>query len=179
MSNAQPATVNGGALSLETRALLEREGMKMRLRSLWGAVVFALVSGAGCAKTELTPIATIEQIMETAVAPVSDKVFDAAVWVNGEQIGGPRTDEDWKMVEANALMLAETGNLLLMGSRMKDQVGWVTRTHAMMDAANEAAKAAAAKNIDGVFNAGTKIYQACTGCHLQYINPAVNPRAGH
>jgi len=42
----------------------------------------------------------------------------------------------------------------------------------MMDAANEAARAAAAKNTDGVFNAGTKIYQACTGCHLQYINPA-------
>ena len=83
------------------------------------------------------------------------------------------------MVGANALMLAETGNLLLMGSRMKDQAGWVTRTQAMMDAANEAAKAAAAKNTDAVFNAGGKIYQACTGCHLQYINPATaKPRAG-
>jgi len=84
-----------------------------------------------------------------------------------------------QMVEANALMLAETGNLLLMGSRMKDQTGWVTRTQAMMDAANEAAKAAAAKNTDAVFIAGGKIYQACTGCHLQYINPAtVKPHAG-
>jgi hypothetical protein len=110
--------------------------------------------------------------METTVEPVSNKVFDAAAWENGVQVGGPNTDDDWKMVEANALMLAETGNLLLMGSRMKDQTGWVTRTQAMMDAANEAAKAAAAKDTDAVFNAGTKIYQACTGCHLQYINRA-------
>jgi hypothetical protein len=152
--------------------------MMMRSRCRFGAVIVVLVSVAGCSTSELTPIATVEQIMETTVEPVAYKVFDAAVWVNGEQVGGPKTDDDWKMVEANALMLAETGNLLLMGSRMKDQSGWVTRTQAMMDAANAAAKAAAERNTDAVFDAGTKIYQACTGCHLQYINPAVNPRAG-
>ena len=151
----------------------------MRSRFVLGAVVVAFASGVGCSKTALTPIATVEQIMETTVEPVSFKVFDAAVWENGVQIGGPETDEDWKMIEANAVMLAETGNLLLMGSRMKDQTGWVTRTQAMMDAANEAAQAAAAKNTDAVFVAGGKIYQACTGCHLQYINPAaVKPHAG-
>jgi len=150
----------------------------MRSRSLLGTVIVALVPGVACSKAGLTPIATTEQIMETTVEPVASKVFDAAAWENGVQVGGPKTDEDWKMVEANALMLAETGNLLLMGSRMKDQTGWVTRTQAMMDAANAAAKAAAAKNTDAVFNAGTKIYQACTGCHLQYINPAtVKPHA--
>jgi len=128
----------------------------------------------------MTPIATVEQIMETTIEPVSNKVFDAAVWENGVQVGGPKTDDDWKMVEANALMLAETGNLLLMGSRKKDNAGWVTRTQAMMDAANEAAKAAEAKDVDRVFNAGTKIYQACTGCHLQYIDPkSVKPRGGN
>jgi hypothetical protein len=147
----------------------------MRSDSVTGAVLFALLSSVGCSKTELTPIATVEQIMETTVEPVADKVFDAAVWVNGEQVGGPKTDEDWKMVEANALMLAETGNLLLMGSRMKDQTGWVTRTQAMMDAANEAPKAAAAKNTGEVFTAGAKIYDACTGCHPQYINPLTAP----
>ena len=62
--------------------------------------------------------------------------------------------------------------LLLMGSRRKDEAGWVTRTQAMMDAANEAAKAAEAKNTEAIFKAGGKIYQACLGCHLQYINPA-------
>jgi len=119
------------------------------------------------------PVATVEQIMEASVEPASNAVFDAAAWVNGVQVGGPKTDDEWKMVQANALMLAETGNLLLMGPRLKDQAGWVSRTRAMMDAANEAAKAAEAKNTEAIFDAGTKIYQACTGCHLQYINRPV------
>src|SRR5947208_5197548 len=144
------------------------------IRSVRALALGALTLAAtGCSsEPAYQPVATIEQIMEASVEPTSNAVFDAAAWVNGAQVGGPTTDDDWKMVQANALMLAETGNLLLMGSRAKDQVGWVTRTQAMMDAANEAARAAAAKNTDGVFNAGTKIYLACTGCHLQYINPA-------
>src|SRR5215208_5939406 len=128
---------------------------------------------AGCSREpELRPIATVEQIMEATIEPVSNAVFDAAVWVNGVQVGGPKNDNDWHMLEANARVLAETGNLLMIGSRAKDQAGWLTRTRSMMDAANEAADAAHRKDIDGLFSAGTKIYQACTGCHLQYINPA-------
>jgi hypothetical protein len=144
------------------------------------ALGLVAVIATGCsAPASFQPVATVEQIMEASVEPTSNAVFDAAVWVNGVQVGGPKSDDDWKMVKANALMLAETGNLLLMGSRMKDQTGWVTRTQAMMDAANEAAKAADAKNTDAIFNAGTKIYQACTGCHLQYINPAtIKPSRG-
>jgi hypothetical protein len=147
----------------------------MRARFPFIAAIFVLASDAGCSNAELTPIATIEQIMETTVEPVAYKVYDAAAWENGVQVGGPETDDDWRMIEANALMLAETGNLLLMGWRMKDQSGWVARTRAMMDAASEAAKAAAAKNTDAVFIAGGKIHQACTACHLQYINPATRP----
>jgi cytochrome c2 len=78
-------------------------------------------------------------------------------------------------VEANALMLAETCNLLLMPGRAKDQSAWVTRTREMKNAAMEAARAAAAKNTDAIFNAGTHIYQACTGCHLQYVPRLVAP----
>ena len=124
-------------------------------------------------------VATLEQIMEASVEPASNAVFDAAAWVNGVQVGGPKTEDDWKIVQANALMLVEAGNLLLMGSRMKDQGGWIVRTQAMMDAANKAARAAEAENTDAIFNAGTMMYLSCTGCHLQYINPTtVKPLRG-
>lgn len=125
---------------------------------------------AACSRgPALQPIATIAQIMETTVEPVSNAVFDAAVWENGVQVGGPKTADDWKAVQANALMLAETANLLLMNGRAKDQVGWTFRTEAMRDAALEAARAADARSTQAIFNAGTHIYQSCTGCHLQYI----------
>lgn len=139
----------------------------------------AAIAAACSMQPSYQPVATIEQIMEASVEPASNAVFDAAAWVNGVQVGGPKTEDEWKMVQANALMLVEAGNLLLMGPRMKDQAGWVVRTQAMMDAANEAARAADAKNTEAIFNAGTKIYLACKGCHLQYINPAaVRPPRG-
>jgi hypothetical protein len=131
----------------------------------------AAIATACSTQPSYQPVATIEQIMEASVEPASNAVFDAAAWENGVQVGGPKTEDDWKMVQANALMLVEAGNLLLMGPRMKDQGGWVVRTQAMMDAANEAARAAESKNTEAIFNAGTKIYLACMGCHLQYINP--------
>jgi hypothetical protein len=141
----------------------------------FAAVVIAM---SACSRgPALQPIATIEQIMETTVEPVSNAVFDAAVWENGVQVGGPKTEDDWKLVQANALMLAETANLLLMDGRAKDQVGWPIRTQAMKDAALEAARAAEAKNTQAIFEAGTHIYQACTGCHLQYI-PNLNAPPG-
>jgi hypothetical protein len=136
------------------------------------------ISAASCSRrTDVAPIATLEQIMETAIEPVSDRVFEAAVWENGVRIGGPKTDDDWKLVQANAMMLAETCNLLLMPGRAKDDVGWPTRTQAMKDAALEAARAAEARDTDAILAAGTHIYQACLGCHLQYIPQMVAPPA--
>ena len=144
----------------------------------WTICAAGVVAIAGCSTgPTFRPVASIEQIMQASVEPASNAIFDAAAWVNGEQVGGPRTDDDWRLVEANARMLAETGNLLLMGSRLKDETGWVVRTQAMMDAANDAAAAAAAKDTQRIFDAGTKIYLACTGCHLQYINPAAKAPA--
>ena len=134
-----------------------------------GAIALVLVTSACSNVPELQPIATVEQIMETTVEPVANAVFDAAVWENGVQVGGPKTADDWKRVQANALMLAETTNLLLMTGRAKDRSGWPIRTQALRDAAMEAAKAAEAENTQAIFDAGTHVYQACLGCHLQYI----------
>lgn len=143
------------------------------------SLIAAAVASVSCSKGGAAqPIATLEQIMETTIEPVSDRVFDAAVWENGVQVGGPNTNEDWKLVQANAMMLAETSNLLLMPGRAKDEGSWVVRTQAMKDAALEAAKAAEAKDTDAIFVAGGHIFQACTACHLQYVPQIVTPPAG-
>jgi hypothetical protein len=147
------------------------KGSKARKGGSCVGITTVMLAAAACSRgPALQPIATIEQIMETTVEPVSNTVFDAAVWENGVQVGGPKTADEWKAVQASALMLAETTNLLLMNGRAKDQLGWTIRTQAMKDAAMEAARAAEAKNTQAIFDAGTHIYQACTGCHLQYIS---------
>jgi hypothetical protein len=149
------------------------------MRAQHRLIIVAFALCAACSSSaDLRPIATIEQIMETTVEPVSNAIFDAAVWENGVRVGGPRTTDDWKALEANAMMLAETGNLLLMPGRAKGDAGWVTRTEDMKVAAMEAVTAAQARNIDAMFIAGGHIYQACTGCHLQYISQTAVPFAG-
>jgi len=141
------------------------------------SLILSIATVSCSRRAGVEPIATLEQIMETTVEPVSDRVFDAAVWENGVQVGGPKSDDDWKLVQANAMMLAETCNLLLMPGRAKDEGGWPIRTQAMKDAALEAAKAAELKNTEAILAAGTHIYQACLGCHLQYIPQMVAPPA--
>ena len=39
--------------------------------------------------------------------------------------GGPKDDKEWAQVQQNAALLAEAGQLLLMGDRPKDQDVWV------------------------------------------------------
>ena len=58
----------------------------------------------------------------------------------------------------------------MMPSRARDQWGWMTRSQALVDAGVGAAKAAETRNLEAVFVAGGQIYQACTGCHQQYMS---------
>jgi hypothetical protein len=137
--------------------------------SLFVMAIGAVLLEAACSRQpSLEPIATIGQIMETTIEPASDAIFDAAVWVNGEQVGGPKTPEDWMLLQAHAMMLAESTNLLLLNGRAKNRDAWATRTLALKEAAIEAAKAAEARNTEAIFDAGTHIFEACTACHLQY-----------
>jgi cytochrome c556 len=118
------------------------------------------------------PVTTVKELMKATIEPTAEVVFDAAVWENGVSVGAPKTDDEWNAVRNNALTLAESGNLLMMAPRARDEQGWMTRSQELIDAGVGAAKAAESKNLDAVFAAGGKIYLACTGCHQQYMTNA-------
>ncbi len=100
--------------------------MKLKFRSLTlGAGVLMI---AACARQEAPPaqpahptllesIATTRQLMLGLTIPASDVLF---------QVGSaaPTDDAGWEKVQANAAMLAESGNLLLTGSRAIDAPEW-------------------------------------------------------
>jgi hypothetical protein len=118
--------------------------------------------------TPFKPVTTVKELMTATIEPTAEVVFDAAVWVNGVSVGAPKNDEEWNDVRNHALTLAESGNLLMMAPRARDDGAWMTRSQALVDAGVGAAKAAESKDLDAVFVAGGKIYLACTGCHQQY-----------
>ena len=69
----------------------------------------------------LTPVLTVQELMEHVIDPTADWIFDAAV-IDVSAAGvvdrTPVSDEDWLRVERGALLLAESANLLKMPRRV-------------------------------------------------------------
>ncbi len=95
------------------------------------------------------------------ITPASDALFDT-----GRE--APGTDQEWSAVRNHALILAESGNLLMLGSRARDRGEWMTRSRALVDAAAAALKAAEAKDPDALEEANGRIVVACEDCHAPY-----------
>lgn len=115
----------------------------------------------------------IHEVMEGLVAPAADIVFKSvgyrATPEGGIQDIAPKNDVEWEVVEHSALGLAESANLLMLEGRALDQGDWIKMSLDMMDTSTVAAKAAKAKDANAVLEAGEKIFDSCTACHLKYI----------
>jgi hypothetical protein len=120
---------------------------------------------------EAREVATITQVMEGIVAPSATVIFDSVATIytaEGVEERQPRTETEWAAVGTAAASLVESGNLLMMGSRMKDKDEWIVRTRAMMDAAAVALKATQSRDVEALFASGESINQSCDSCHVKY-----------
>jgi cytochrome c553 len=107
------------------------------------------------------PVATVKQLHEIMITPASDAVFRAS----GET---PTSERSWVEARNQAVVLAEAGNLLMLGSRVRDNAGWMRMSRALVDAAATAATAAEKKDADALAGAGDIITAACEACHQPY-----------
>ena len=110
----------------------------------------------------LKAVGSVKQLMNAIVMPSADVVWHVAA-------KAPEGDEGWTAVQNSALTLAESGNLLMVGSRAKDQDAWMKASQALMEAATVAFQAAQAKNVDAITAAGDQINETCEGCHTKYM----------
>jgi len=116
--------------------------------------------------SSVKPVATVAEIMQLLTIPLSNAVFE----FGGEP---PKDDKTWEEVRGKAVALAEAGNLLMIGSRAKDRAAWMKFSRAQVDAAEAAAKAAAAKNGDQLSAASDALYETCADCHKVYLKDSV------
>lgn len=118
------------------------------------------------------PVTTVRELMESVIAH-SAEVYWGSVQVTvdaaGEHEKKPQTDEEWEQVWAAALMLAESGNLLMLAPRAVDNGAWMQFARSLIEAGAEAAAAAQAHDVERVFAAGEQVYNACAGCHARYV----------
>jgi len=125
-------------------------------------IVFLCVVGAAVAQEpSFQPVASMGELMIRIIYPTSDALF----YIERDP---PKTDAQWNVIRNQALMLAESGNLMLLPNRLRDQGDWVKETKVMIDLATEAYRAAQAKNMDGILAVNDKLVQSCVVCHAQY-----------
>lgn len=120
----------------------------------------------------VTPVADVRQIMFGLTTPASEVVFKAVSTTTtsrGREERVPKTDEEWEAIENSAAVLAESGNLLMTGNRIRDQGDWIEMSQALVDASRAAMEAAQRKNLDALTSSFDPIYVACERCHLKYF----------
>jgi hypothetical protein len=143
-------------------------------RLLWLTIGIG-VAAAGCAGQSDQPpfrlIGTMHEIMEGAVAPQSEIIWDSVstiVDADGIHEHFPQNDVEWEIVEHAAIALAESTNLLIVEGRVRDG-GWVNHLDDLVTASLAARDAALAQDKEAIFETGEQIYNACTACHLEYV----------
>jgi hypothetical protein len=116
---------------------------------------------AGAAATEppkVEPVATVTQLMQALIAPSSNALFDVARQT-------PADDQQWAAVRNNAVILAESGNLLMLEGRAQKTEAWMRSSETMVAAGAAAIKAADAKDVDAIIAVGDRIVDSCETCH--------------
>ena len=159
-------------------------------------------AAATTTETPMVPVGTVKEVMKGIVDPTSKAIWDAVSTESGkngvvEKV--PKTDDEWAVVEHNALSLAEAANLLKIPGRHmalpeqantktapdapeltpaqieekvnKDRGAWDTKADALRATATKALAAAKAHDKDDILNVGEEIDNACESCHKVYWYP--------
>jgi hypothetical protein len=149
----------------------------------------------------LKPTAGIQDIMAGMIEPSAEFVWESVsstVTAQGVEEKQPRTDEEWNEVRRHAIILTESANLLLIEGRhvaregrqlddhgtpgnltleqveqaiTTDRATFVAFGQALHDVGATLVKAADAKDVQAIVNAGETLDEVCERCHLKFWYP--------
>jgi hypothetical protein len=126
------------------------------------AFILLLLAGAiGAQAPTFQPVGSVSQLMISITYPSSDAIFYV-------ERNPPKTEKDWNDLQSQALILAESGNLLMIGNRARDQGDWIKEAREMVDVGAAAYKAALARDLPAIAALNQRLNDACVTCHAQY-----------
>jgi hypothetical protein len=108
------------------------------------------------------PVGTMSDVMTSMVYPAANNVLLAAYR------GGAQDDKEWLAIQRSAVVLAESGNVLMMRGPAGGQSDWAKDAKMLSDAGAAAYKAARAKDANALMAVAQPLNAACTTCHKQY-----------
>ena len=127
------------------------------------AVSIAVAASLAQAASDRPPtrnVGTMSDLMVKIIYPTSDALF----YIESRT---PNTESEWTALEGQALMLAESANLLMMPGRTRPGQ-WDADSRMMLYAAWGAFKAAKARSLEGVEAVSDQLYESCVSCHKAY-----------
>lgn len=153
------------------------------MRSLFAVGLLSVATLAGCVSdapdsTPFTESADVQQLMLSVVEPAAEVYWDAVGWIvdeNGEEFIRPQSEEEWQAVRNAAVLLAETGDLLMMDSRAQGRDDWIAMARALTQVSLQAVEAAESRDPQAVFDVGAEVYFSCTACHGAYAVETLRP----
>ncbi len=119
----------------------------------------AAAAGDDGAVPEPEPIGTMSELMIKLMYPASD----AILYVESR---APTNEVEWNELQAQALILAESANLIMMPSRVVgDRDEWMRDARLMFDAGAAAYEAALEHDLDALIALNEQVYMSCVVCH--------------
>ena len=106
-------------------------------------------------------VGTMSEIMLEMVYPTSTELFYAGR-------NETKTAKDWIDLRENALVMAESANLLMADNRARDKGQWMTDAKLLRDVGDKAYAAAKAKDLPAILALNADLYEACQACHEHY-----------
>jgi hypothetical protein len=153
-------------------------------RLLAGAFLAAglstVLACGGPAPPPMRHVADVKQVMRSVLEPAADAYWDGVGTIidkTGTTEIRPETSEDWDALVNHAYVIAESGNLLMLGARPKDGGDWMQMSRTLVDVGEKAIRAAEARDPQRVFDVGAEVYEACTTCHAKYAAELTPPNA--
>jgi hypothetical protein len=151
-------------------------------RAVLSCIVAAMVGSCANATPAATPfkaVASTGVLMNAILEPAAEIIWASVgtvVTADGIEEIEPRTDDEWTAVRNAAMVVTESGNLLMMEGRARDTEDWTTFSEALVEIGARAVEAAEDQDTDAVFQVGGDIYNICAGCHQQYVESMQNAR---
>jgi len=106
-------------------------------------------------------VGTMSDLMVKIIYPASDALF----YIESRT---PKTDAEWAALEGQALMVAESANLLMLPGRARDQQQWMADATLMLKAGAASVQAAKTRNVDAIVALSDQLMESCTSCHKNY-----------
>jgi hypothetical protein len=106
-------------------------------------------------------VGSMSDLMVKIIYPASDALF----YIESRT---PKTDAEWVVLEGQALMVAESANLLMLPGRARDQKQWMADAKLMLEAGAAAVKFAKTRNVEAIAGLSDQLMESCTSCHKNY-----------